>query len=250
MRLPVSPAKRRMARNDEDSNFLNTPAQRRTRLIPLALWLGLLVIPAILSAAQPDSVGRAYIAIGSMAQTVGGDMDGATYFEDSYRLYMVPKVSSGLGLKVALGARDLRGSIEAYYGTAAHDAGWLSIPLSARRHEVGVSWRINAVRRSSLQYFLMTSFFLQFLLVSDGVIVDVPYSLDDRPEDEKFSGWGVKLGPGLRYNLSPLFALRGEASYVIAEFSSLAGRDIEGVGSNGFSWSVGLLYAFERLKGN
>lgn len=204
-----------------------------------------MVIPSTSFGSEPDSVVRMYIAIGTMSQSVNGDLDGVSYYVDGYRLYMIPEVSSGMGLQVALGARNHIGSIEAYYGTTSHDASWLGLPLSARRHEVGLCGRINVNPRSSLQYYLMVAPFFQFLVVPEGVFS----SVDETLEREKFSGWGIKLGPGLRYNLTPLLALRGEASYAISRFTSLAGRKTERLSSNGFSWSVGLLYALERLKG-
>lgn len=204
-----------------------------------------MVIPSTSFGAEPDSVGRLYIAVSSLSQSVDGDLDGATYYTDGFRLYMVPQVSSGMGVQVALGGRNHDGSIEAYYGTTSHDASWLGSPLSARRHEVGLCGRINVNPRSSLQYYLMVAPFFQFLVVPEGVFS----SVDETLEREKFSGRGIRLGPGLRYNLTPLLALRGETSYAVSRFTSLAGRDLEGFSGSGFSWSVGLSYALERLKG-
>lgn len=204
-----------------------------------------MVIPSTSFGAEPDSVGRLYIAVGSLSQSVDGDLDGVTYYVDGFRLYMVPEVSSGMGMQVALGGRNHIGSVEAYYGSTSHDASWMGLPLSARRHEVGLCVRWNINPTSSLQYYLMGAPFFQFLVVPEGVF----FSVDETIEREKFSGWGGKLGPGLRYNLTPMFAVRGEASYALFRFTSLAGRDLDDFTGSGFSWSVGLSYALERLKG-
>jgi len=150
-----------------------------------------------------------YITLGASYSSISGpEIDGQGYFQpNSADLFVMPRASGGLGFRVGAGARYERYKIGLLYCQSDHDGDWFNLPKGLTRRAVMVDGAVLMSPWGEVRPHLRGA------LGSEWLAVERAYYHQDElgalVGDVVYFGFGVEVGVGLEYPLTPHLALAG-----------------------------------------